>query len=61
MVLSGLARAFVYTPPDRILTSKETLNTKRVKGEDWFKEECEHVEFGIKEAACEAPNYGAII
>ena len=30
-------------------------------GEDDFQEECAKMEFAIKEAACESPNYGNLI
>ena len=60
-MISALARAVVYTPPNTILTSKPVLNSKREKGDEWFVEECARVEFSIKEAACEFPNYGAIV
>jgi len=60
-MISSLARAMVYTPPNIIATKSEQLNTKRAIGEDAFIEECARVEHAIKEAACEAPNYGAII
>jgi len=60
-MISALARAVVYTPPNSILGSKPVLNSKKAKGEDWFVEECARVEFSIKEAACEFPNYGAIV
>jgi len=33
-MISALARAVVYTPPDKILTKKQILNTKRTLGED---------------------------
>jgi DNA ligase 1 len=60
-MISALARAIVYTPPNLVLTAKEVLNAKRTMGEDAFIEECARVEHAIKEAACEAPNYGAIV
>ena len=60
-MISALARAVVYTSPNTILTQKPILNSKKEKGEDWFVEECARVEFAIKEAACEFPNYGAIV
>jgi len=43
------------------LTKLEKINTKQKMGEDAFFEECARVEYAIKEAACESPNYGAII
>jgi DNA ligase 1 len=60
-MISALARSFVYTPPNLILTKLEKINTKQKMGEDAFFEECARVEYAIKEAACESPNYGAII
>ena len=60
-MISALARAIVYTPPNTILTKKPILNSKREKGDEWFLEECSRVEFAIKEAACEFPNYGEIV
>ena len=60
-MLSALARAVVYTPPNLMLTKLEKLNTKKKMGEEAFLEECARVEYAIKEAACESPNYGAII
>lgn len=60
-MISALARAIVYTPPNLVGTKKEKLNTKRGQKEDTFLEECARIEFAIKEAACEAPDYGAIV
>jgi DNA ligase 1 len=60
-MISALARAVVYSPPNTILTLKPVLNSKKEKGEEWFLEECARVEYSIKEAACEFPNYGAIV
>jgi DNA ligase-1 len=60
-MISALARAVVYSQPNTILTKKPVVNSKKDKGEDWFLEECARVEFAIKEAACEFPNYGAIV
>lgn len=37
------------------------LNAKRQLGEGDFSEKVAKVEFGIKEAACEFPDYGAIV
>ena len=37
------------------------INAKKSMGEEAFLEECARVEFAIKEAACESPNYGAIV
>lgn len=60
-VISALARAVVYTPPTLVGTKKECLNFKRARGDDVFQEECANLELAIKEAACEYPNYGAIV
>ena len=60
-MISALARAMVYTPPNQILTSSEQLNTKLKMGEEKFIDECARVEHAIKEAASESPNYGAIV
>ena len=60
-MISALARAIVYTPPNKILTEEQVLNTKKTLGEEAFVEECACMEFAIKEAACESPNYGAIM
>ena len=60
-VISALARAIVYTPPNLIGTKEQVLNAKRKLGESDFAESVAKVEFGIKEAACEFPNYGAIV
>jgi len=60
-MISALARAVVYTPPNTILTNKPVLNSKKDKGEEWFIDECARVEYAIKEAACEFPNYGSIV
>jgi DNA ligase-1 len=60
-MISALARAVVYSPPNTICTKNLVVNSKREKGEEWFIEECARVEYAIKEAACEFPNYGAIV
>jgi DNA ligase-1 len=60
-MISALARAMVYTPPNLIMTKKENLNSKVSMGEESFVDECARIEHAIKEAACESPNYGAII
>ena len=60
-MISALGRSVVYTPPNLILTKLEMINSKKKMGEEAFLEECARVEFAIKEAACESPNYGAII
>ena len=60
-VLSALARAICYTPPNLMRTSEQVLNMKRKIGESEFNDLCQTVEFAIKEACCECPNFGAII
>jgi DNA ligase-1 len=60
-MISALARAIVYTPPNKIGTKFEQINSKTSMGEDAFLQECGVLEFAIKEAACEAPNYRAIV
>ena len=39
-VLSALARAFAYTPPDLVRTPKEILNFKKKVGTARFNESC---------------------
>ena len=60
-VLSALARAICYTPPDLMRTPKQVLNHKQQLGEAFFGELCAKVEFAIREATCECPNFGSII
>ena len=60
-VLSALSRAISYTPPNLMRTPNQVLNMKKKLGESDFNELCARVEFAIKEACCECPNYGAII
>ena len=60
-VLSSLARAFCYTPPHLLNTKEQILDNKRKLGPDQFNELCVQVEFSIKEATCEYPDFGAII
>ena len=60
-VLSALARAICYTPPDLMRTPKQVLNNKKKLGEERFTELCAQVEFAIKEATCECPNFGSIV
>lgn len=57
-VLSALARAICYTPPNLMRTPKQVLNMKKKVGEADFNELCAKVEFAIKEATCECPNFG---
>ena len=60
-VLSALARAICYTPPNKMRTPDQILNNKRKLGENEFNDLCAKVEFAIKEATCECPNFGQII
>ena len=60
-MISALARAIVYTQPNTLGGKKEVINAKKSMGEEAFLDECARVEFAIKEAACESPNYGAIV
>ena len=60
-VLSALARAISYTPPNLMRTPKQVLNNKKKLGDSDFNELCAKVEFAIREATCECPNFGAII
>jgi len=60
-VLSALARAVCYTPPNLMRTPDQVLNAKKKTGEALFSDTCAKVEFAIKEACCECPNFGAII
>mmetsp|Transcript_25819 Transcript_25819/g.34527 ORF Transcript_25819/g.34527 Transcript_25819/m.34527 type:complete len:103 (+) Transcript_25819:1024-1332(+) len=56
-VLSALARAISYTPPNLMRTPKQVLNNKQKLGETDFNDLCAKVEFAIKEATCECPNF----
>ena len=60
-ILSALARAICYTPPNTMRTKNQVLNMKKKIGEDDFSDLCARVEFAIKEACCECPNFGSII
>lgn len=60
-VLSSLARSIAYTPPNLVRTPKETLNNKKKLGEADFSDLCAKVEFGIREASCECPDFGSIV
>jgi len=60
-ILSALARAVCYTPPNLMRTAKQVLNMKKKVGEADFNELCAKVEFAIKEATCECPNFDKII
>ena len=42
-------------------TKKQVLNYKTKHGETAFTEACASLEHAIKEAACEFPNYEAIV
>ena len=60
-VLSALARAVSYTPPNLMRTSKQVLNNKKKIGEADFNDLCAKVEYAIREATCECPNFGQIV
>lgn len=60
-ILSALSRAICYTPPNLMRTPKQVLNMKKKIGEGDFNELCAKVEFSIKEATCECPNFGQIV
>ena len=60
-ILSALSRAIAYTPPNLMHTNGEILNMKKRVGDAEFAELCQRVEFGIREATCEFPNFGAIV
>ena len=60
-VLSALARAICYTPPNLMRTPKQVLNNKKKLGDESFVDLCAKVEFAIREATCECPNFGSII
>jgi DNA ligase-1 len=55
-ILGALARAFAYSPPN-----KKSNNQKKALGEPAFFELVGQLEFAIKEATCEFPNFGLII
>ena len=56
-VISALARAIVYTPPNK----PGVKNQKKSLGSDLFIEKVNEVELAIKESICQYPNYTAII
>lgn len=60
-VLSALSRAVCYTPPQLIRTPDQVLNQKKTLGEAGFNDLCVNVEFAIREASCECPNFGEIV
>ena len=60
-VLSALARAVAYTPPNLVRTDSPIINSKKRTGEALFTDVCTRVEFAIKEATCECPNFDQII
>ena len=56
MCIVALARAIVYTPPNK----PGKLNTKLKMGEEKFLKECETMKIAIKRAFCEYPDYGEV-
>lgn len=56
-VITALARAFAYTPPNK----PGLLNQKKKLGEEQFFKLCDEIEYSIKQAICEFPNYGLVI
>ena len=56
-VITALARAIGYTPPNK----PKILNQKKKLGEDEFFKLCDEIEYSIKQAICEFPNYGRVI
>ena len=56
-VITALARAIVYTPPNKA----GVLNQKKKIGDEEFFKLCDEVEHSIKQAICEFPNYGKVI
>ena len=56
-VIVALARAIVYTPPNK----PKILNQKKKLGETAFLEKCQQVEHSIKQAICEAPDYDKLV
>lgn len=60
-VLSALARAICYTPPNLMRTKNQVLNNKKKLGETDFNDLCAKVEYAIREATCECPNFQEIV
>lgn len=56
-VLSALARAITYTPPNK----QPLINARKKYGDQLFCETVNQVEYGINEAICECPNYTKVI
>jgi len=56
-VITALARAIAYTPPNK----PGMLNQKKKLGEDDFFELCDKIEHSVKQAICEYPDYGFVI
>ena len=56
-VIVALARAIIYTPPNK----PGTINTKKKLGEQAFLEKCAEAEHSIKQAICECPDYEMLI
>ena len=60
-VLGALARAICYTPPNLMRTKNQVLNNKKKLGETDFNDLCAKVEYAIREATCECPNFQEIV
>lgn len=56
-MITALARAIVYTPPNK----PGLINQKTKIGVPQFLEKCNEAELSIKQAICEAPDYQLII
>lgn len=56
-VISALARAFVYTPPD----DEGVMNVRKKVGDNKFTKLCEEMESSIKQAFSEFPDYASVI
>ena len=56
-VLIALARAIVYTPPNK----PGVVNQKKKMGEEEFFKKCSEVEVSIKQAICEQPDYDELV
>lgn len=56
-VITALARAIAYTPPNK----PGLLNQKKKLGDENFFKLCDDIEYSIKQAICEFPNYGLVI
>jgi DNA ligase-1 len=55
--MSALARAIVYTPPNK----PDVINSRKKVGDNKFLLLCEQMEASIKQAFCEFPHYGEVV